>query len=243
MGWNPFKDVANFFTGREDAKEAQKLQTERMQNAHQWEVNDLQKAGLNPVLSSTAGSAGSIAGSQVSGAIPNSGTGVMSGLASLAGIYESVSRAFTNEATSARELAQAEAIHQGVEKNDEVPPLVRYIAENPFVSSVAGASAGAGSYALFRAMKSSRAVAPKVQPVRAPKVNLSMPKYSEVVRNASSAKGFPRAGASAGYAGLGIVGYEIMRKAFEASKKDAERKIKQDPTNFSKLQQPKFSYP
>lgn len=35
-----------------------KHQKEAMQNRHQWEVNDLRKAGLNPILSATAGGFG-----------------------------------------------------------------------------------------------------------------------------------------------------------------------------------------
>lgn len=243
MGRNPLKDIANFFTGREDAKEAQKLQTQRMQNAHQWEVNDLQRAGLNPVLSATAGSAGGIAGAAQPPLAPHSGVGVLSGLASLAGIYESVTRAQMNVATSAKEVATTESIEQGIEKYKNVPGWLRYIAENPTVSSVASAAAGGGAYALFRNFNAARAVAPKVQPVRAPKVDLSMPKYSEIVRNASSSKGFSRGGSGAGYAGLGIVGYEIMRQAYHAQQKDAERKIKQDKNYFWRSQQPKFFYP
>lgn len=52
----------SFLGGKDSNKEAQKaaeaqmqFQRESQQNAHQWEVADLRKAGLNPILSANAG--------------------------------------------------------------------------------------------------------------------------------------------------------------------------------------------
>lgn len=84
MGWNPFKEVGNFLndiTGTSSsARQQKKAQLElqhdaqnfakwQMGNAHQMEVQDLQNAGLNPVLSSdgNGASAGVSAGNASTG--------------------------------------------------------------------------------------------------------------------------------------------------------------------------------
>lgn len=41
----------------------EEFQKEMAQNAHQWEIQDLEKAGLNPILSTNGSTAGAIAGS------------------------------------------------------------------------------------------------------------------------------------------------------------------------------------
>lgn len=62
------------------AAQQNQYQQEAMQNAHQWEVDDLQKAGLNPVLS--AGGTGANAGGVGGGATVSANSGA-TGLASM----------------------------------------------------------------------------------------------------------------------------------------------------------------
>lgn len=76
-----FKKIGNLLndvTGASSAAETNyKTSIEQAKNAHQWEVEDLKKAGLNPVLSAGGSSASSIAGSGNVGAKAG-GTGAIS---------------------------------------------------------------------------------------------------------------------------------------------------------------------
>lgn len=65
--------------GQSSASKSLKFQREAAQNAHQWEVQDLIKAGLNPILS--AGGSGARPGGGAQATMPDLGQAVSSALA------------------------------------------------------------------------------------------------------------------------------------------------------------------
>lgn len=87
-------------------------QKEFAKNAHQWEMEDLKKAGLNPALTTGASSAGSIAGGGSTGgsASPVTGGG-LSALSDIAGTINQTRQTNANvdqlDATAALQRAEA----------------------------------------------------------------------------------------------------------------------------------------
>ncbi len=128
MGWDKaisgglgiVSSLAGAAINRSSAKRVQERQeayTERqMQNAHQWEVEDLKKAGLNPVLS--ANSAHAIGGA---GTTSESGSGVdfSSNMANISSAKNSDSAAKLNDATTTKTKIEAGVIEPTAKKNIE----------------------------------------------------------------------------------------------------------------------------
>lgn len=110
---NVFNDLSGI-TGSSNAAFSQSAQLSRMsygqqkefaQNAHQWEMDDLKKAGLNPALTAGGSSAGAIAGGGSTGGAGAVGTSAMSPLGIVDAINSSIQ---TNSAKKVNE-ATAEA--------------------------------------------------------------------------------------------------------------------------------------
>lgn len=117
------KMVNDVLGGTSSAKSAQKYQLQQMKqqniynehyakNAHQWEVQDLQNAGLNPVLSATGSSASAIAGSSTTtGSGPSSTNG---NIGDLIGVLGTISNAKLNSSNSAKAQAETAEIVNGL---------------------------------------------------------------------------------------------------------------------------------
>lgn len=97
------------------------FQREMAQNAHQWEVQDLEKAGLNPIISAQGSSAASIAGSSApQGTSAGNASEAMSrGVTNLANLITATSGQELNQKLS--EKAQQEAL-ESAERTKNITP-------------------------------------------------------------------------------------------------------------------------
>lgn len=108
-----FKSIGGFLndiTGATSAAQNQYANSKEFaQNAHQWEVQDLKKAGFNPALTTGASSAGSIAGTSTGG--QQSGVNPFTTIQEIAGTINQTKQtsANTNQAEASKNLMNAQA--------------------------------------------------------------------------------------------------------------------------------------
>lgn len=102
-----------------------KIQQMQYQHRYQWAVDDMKKAGLNPILAATSGIAGSMPGvssaSSFGGDVSNAAVGVSNSAAAnrAAKTGEAVGKSTVtlNASSAAKYAADADAIRQGIEFN------------------------------------------------------------------------------------------------------------------------------
>lgn len=147
-GWAAAAQVAGSLidTGLQmySAREAWKKQKEAIQNAHQWEVADLRKAGLNPILSATGGGSPGVNMPMPQTSV---GKGVSSALQALtientldqqeANIDKTKAETAAVEANARQAAANADFLRQQVEKLQRENKFMR---DNPNVYGVGQAN-------------------------------------------------------------------------------------------------------
>lgn len=102
-----------------------KIQEQQYRQRYQWAVEDMKKAGLNPLLAATSGIAGSLSGvssaGSIGGSISNAAVGVSNSAAAnrAAKTGEAVGKSTIalNASSAAKYAADADAIRQGIEFN------------------------------------------------------------------------------------------------------------------------------
>lgn len=122
-----FSSIGNIFNDLTGASSAAKYNTqvnkEFAKNAHQWEVEDLKKAGLNPMLSAGGSTAGSIAGK--SGNMTQANTGISDIMNSASGIAKTISDMDLNksqEKVNDANIGKTAAETQGITENNKYIP-------------------------------------------------------------------------------------------------------------------------
>lgn len=106
----------------------QDFQKYMAENAHQMEMEDLKRAGLNPALTTTGSSAGSIAGSS-----SGQSAGMGNPMADLSSIVQNINATRMTNADVKLKEAQANALDNQVDKN-----------EGGIFGSILGSSIGSG---------------------------------------------------------------------------------------------------
>lgn len=100
--------IANLGSSAASAYLSWKHQKEVMQNRHQWEVADMRKAGLNPILSATGGS-GASGNAPIIEAPDISGAAAKAVEASLGRSQEDLIKAQTQQSVSSARQAESQA--------------------------------------------------------------------------------------------------------------------------------------
>lgn len=119
--------VNDVLGGSDSAKQAQKYNKrlmaiensyneKYMKNAHQWEVQDLMEAGLNPVISANGATGSAIAGGSVSGKNAQSSTNgnITDIINAGSGIAETLSKIDLNKTTSGKTAVETAEIVKGL---------------------------------------------------------------------------------------------------------------------------------
>lgn len=149
---------------------AQDFTREQMQNRHQWEVDDLRRAGLNPALSATGG--GSPIGGSPTASSPGFGNpgnpgetyaNMQSAFASQrlirAQIAEVDARKQQVEAQTKQIEAETKRTGQDVDKFGNIPALLRYLVENVNIGGLGQGALGLlGAYLFGRGARAGSAL-------------------------------------------------------------------------------------